>query len=99
MAVNKISIEVAYATKEQQKIIPLEVPEGTTIKEAIQQSGILSLFPEIDLTHQKVGIFSKICELTDLIQAGARIEIYRPLTIDPKEARRNKAKVQSKKRA
>lgn len=87
----KINIEIAYATPEKQKIISLEVAENTTIETAIDRSGILELFPEIDLMRQKVGVFSKIKKLTDLVQDGDRIEIYRPLTIDPKEARRKKA--------
>lgn len=89
---SNIAIEVAYATPEKQKIINLTVPVNTTILQAIRQSGILEHFPEIDLTRQNVGVFSKKRTLTDIVQAGERIEIYRPLTIDPKEARRAKAK-------
>lgn len=87
-----INIEVAYATPERQEIKALTVPAGTSIQAAIQQSGILASFPEIDLTKQSVGVFSKKRELTDIVHEGERIEIYRPLTIDPKEARRAKAK-------
>lgn len=87
-----IKIEIAYARPEQQKILTLMVKEGATIEEAIDRSGILELFPEIDLTKQKVGIFSQIKKLTDKIKEDDRIEIYRPLLIDPKEARRKRAK-------
>ena len=87
----KINIEVAYATPSQQKIIPIEIATGSTIEQAIDRSGILSYFPEIDLTKQKVGIFSKLKKLTDIVVDGDRIEIYRPLTIDPKEARKKRA--------
>lgn len=88
----KLNIEVAYATPAQQRIIALQVDVGCTVEFAIQCSGILKLFPEIDLTKQKVGIFSKQTKLTDLVQEGDRIEIYRPLIIDPKEARRKREK-------
>lgn len=87
----KISIEVAYAKPDTQKIISVRVPDGTTIHDAILHSGILQLFPEIDLAVHTVGIFSKPKILTDFVQEGERIEIYRPLTIDPKEARKKRA--------
>ena len=87
-----IEIDVAYARAENQKIITLTVEEGSTIASAIQQSGILKLFPEIDLDKQKIGVFSKPRQLTDVVKQGERIEIYRPLTIDPKAARRARAK-------
>ncbi len=90
--VNLISVEVAYAQPEEQKMISLQVSAGATIQSVIEHSEILTMFPDIDLTKQKVGIFSKLKELTDIVSDGDRIEIYRPLLIDPKEARRAKAK-------
>lgn len=93
MAMNKmIAVEVAYAKLNEQKIIALEVEEGSTIAAVIQQSGILEKFPEINLEKQKVGVFSKARKLSDKVSAGDRIEIYRALTIDPKDARRVKAR-------
>lgn len=92
MAKNKILVEVAYAAIARQQIIALEVDSDATIASIIQQSGILQLFPDIDLAKQKVGIFSKQRDLDETVEAGDRIEIYRALTIDPKEARRAKAK-------
>ena len=86
-----ISIEVAYASPEQSWLIPLSVEEGSTIKQAIVSSGILEQCPEINLEINKVGIFSKIIALDTLLRAGDRIEIYRPLILDPKEARRLRA--------
>lgn len=85
-------VEVAFATSTKQIIVSVMVGKNSTILEVIQQSGILTLFPEIDLTQAKIGIFSNPCQLTDPIKAGDRVEIYRPLRIDPKEARRAKAK-------
>lgn len=87
-----ITIEVAYALPDEQRILTLQVEEGCTIETAIDRSGILEIFPEIDLMKQKVGIFSKLKKLSDHVQDGDRIEIYRALLIDPKEARRNRAK-------
>ena len=89
---NVIEVEVAYAQPDQQKIVRLEVASGVTVAEAIQLSGILSIFPEIDLGKHKVGVFSQKKDLTDLVEAGDRIEIYRPLIIEPKEARRLRVK-------
>lgn len=87
-----VRVEVCYASDHSQKIIAMSLPLGVTVEEAIIYSGILDCFKEIDLSKQKVGIFSKICALDDTLKEGDRIEIYRPLLIDPKEARRLKAK-------
>lgn len=87
-----ISVEVAYATPERQVILVVQVKENTTIEEAIMCSGILQIFPEIDLTMKKVGVFSKQKMLTDFVQENDRIEIYRPLPLDPKEARKKRVK-------
>ncbi|HEX2549273.1 MAG TPA: RnfH family protein [Gammaproteobacteria bacterium] len=88
----EIDIEVAFANPTQQRILSLKVPRGSTIEDAIHLSGILEIFPEIDLTQHKVGIFSQIKKLSDFLHPGDRIEIYRPLQIDPKEARKNRAR-------
>ncbi len=90
--IKQFQVEVAYAQVQQQHIIVVSVELGCTIETAIERSGILEIYPEIDLTLQKVGIFSKLKKLSDTIHAGDRIEIYRPLTIDPKEARKRRAK-------
>jgi len=87
-----ISIEVAYATPEQQVIVALNVPENTTVETAIKSSALLVRFPEIDLSATAVGIFGKLCELNQPLKAGDRVEIYRPLHNDPKEARRQRAR-------
>lgn len=91
MAETLISIEVVYATPEKQKIVSLSVVEGTTVAEAIEQSGIARFFPEIDLNKNAVGIWNKTCKTTDTPRQGDRIEIYRPLIADPKEIRRRRA--------
>lgn len=86
-----ITIEVAYASQEQQYLLTLELPEPCRVEEAIIQSGILQYCPEINLHQQKVGIFSKAVALSDWVKDQDRIEIYRPLIIDPKQARRIRA--------
>ena len=89
---DEILIEVAYARPDKQVIIPLKVSSRTKISNAISQSGVLEMFPEIDLEKNKVGIFGKIAGLDDLLREGDRIEIYRPLIADPKEIRRQRAR-------
>lgn len=89
--VSDINIEVTYALPEKQFLLPVKVAEGTTIEDAIIASGILSLRDDIDLKKNKVGIYSRPAKLTDIVQEGERIEIYRPLIADPKELRRKRA--------
>jgi len=86
-----IAVEVAFARIDQQLIIPLQVKVGASVADVIEQSGVVDLFPEIDLMHHKVGIFGKVCSLEQLLRSGDRIEIYRPLKVDPKESRRQRA--------
>lgn len=75
-----MKIEIAFASASRQVVIPVEVPEETTLEAAIQKSGILARCPEIDLSTQKVGIFARVKPLTTIVSAGDRIEIYRPAT-------------------
>jgi putative ubiquitin-RnfH superfamily antitoxin RatB of RatAB toxin-antitoxin module len=84
-------IEIAYARPESQLIIELQVEDGTTVEQAIRQSGMLQKFPEIDLSINKAGIFGKQVSLRQAVHAGDRVEIYRQLIADPKQARRQKA--------
>ncbi|MHA3734723.1 RnfH family protein [Pseudomonas sp. Eth.TT006] len=88
-----IEIEVVYAAVDRQVLRAVSVPEGTTVREAALKSGIGTDFPQLDLHECPLGIFGKV--VTDpqirLIQAGDRIEIYRPLLADPKEVRRLRA--------
>ena len=84
-------VEVAYALSDKQSLISLEVEEGTTIKEAIEASGVLDTYNQIDLTRDKVGIFSKFARLDTVLREKDRIEIYRPLIADPKKVRKERA--------
>lgn len=85
-------VEVAYAIPLRQEVIEIPVHPGTTIEQAIRASGMLERFPEIDLSQHRVGIFGEVARLHDPVHDGDRIEIYRPLSADPKEARRRRAK-------
>jgi len=86
-----LTVEIAYATPAAQVIIPLKVAEGTTIEQAIAESGIADQFPEINLADSKVGIFSKITKKDTVLREKDRIEIYRPLIADPKLVRKQRA--------
>lgn len=84
-------IEVAYAKPNEQLILALDVEEGTTAEMAIRASGMLDHFPEIKLEKATIGIFSKPCRFDQPLKPGDRVEIYRPLLADPKDARRSRA--------
>jgi len=90
---NTIRIEVAYARPDKQKIVELEVSTGTTVFDAAKQSGLEVQFDEIDYDSIHMGIFGKMIKKPreEILRAGDRIELYRPLLIDPKQARLNRA--------
>ncbi|MEC4749181.1 RnfH family protein [Methylomicrobium sp. Wu6] len=84
-------VEVVYATSSVQALVTLKMPPGATVREAIEASGFLQNFADIDLAVNSVGIFGKVCSLDQTLRPADRIEIYRPLLHDPKEARRQRA--------
>jgi putative ubiquitin-RnfH superfamily antitoxin RatB of RatAB toxin-antitoxin module len=86
-------IEVAYATPELQKIVVVSVEENTSVFDGARTSGIEKFFPEIDYDAVNMGVFGKVVRKPkeQLLKEGDRIEIYRPLLIDPKQARLNRA--------
>ncbi len=96
-------VEVAYALHDKQKIIGFNVPKGTTAREAVTLSGIAELFPEIDVAAADLGIFGKVLGVKGLkpadeyqLEERDRVEIYRPLIADPKEARKARATKKAK---
>lgn len=91
MADETIEVEVAYATAEVQRLLKVRVNAAATLRDAIEASGILREFPEIDLETQKVGVFSKPAKLDQVLRSGDRVEIYRALIANPKEARKKRA--------
>ncbi len=86
-----LSVEVAYALLDDQTLLSIQVRQGATVQDAIQQSGILESNPEIDLSRNKVGVFGKLVKLQAELREGDRVEIYRPLIADPKEVRKLRA--------
>jgi len=86
-----IAVEVAYARPDKQLILSLRVPPGTTLSQAAERSGITRHFPEIDLSSAKMGIFGKAEPPDTALREGDRVEIYRPLIADPKQARKKRA--------
>lgn len=93
---NEIIIEVAYGAIRSQTVLRMQVKSGTTVGEAINQSGILKQFPEINLGLNKVGIFGKLASKDTVLSNRDRVEIYRALIADPKEARRRRAQTAKK---
>lgn len=91
-----IVVEVAYALPEKQYLQRVTLEEGATVEEAIRASGLLTLRSDIDLTKNKVGIYSRPVKLADAVKDGDRVEIYRPLIADPKELRRQRAEKSAK---
>ncbi|WP_020655088.1 RnfH family protein [Massilia niastensis] len=86
-----VQVYVCYALPEREWLRPMQVAAGTTIGEAIEQSGVLEAFPDINLTTQPVGIYAKKKDLDTVLRERDRIEIYRPLVADPKDSRRKRA--------
>ncbi len=91
MSATTINVEVVYALPGQQPLLQVQLAEGATAEDAIRQSGVLDAFPDIDLAKNKIGIFSKLVKLDEVLRDKDRVEIYRPLIADPKEVRRKRA--------
>lgn len=92
-----ITVEVVYALPEKQYLRQVKLAEGSSVEQAIQASGLLELRHDIDLTQNKIGIYSRPVKLQDKVNDGDRVEIYRPLIADPKELRRQRAERSAKK--
>jgi len=83
-----IAVELAVAWPELQVIVPLRLPTGSTVLQAIDQSGIRERFPDLEISPERLGVFAERKSPDDLLRDGDRVEIYRPLKVDPKVARR-----------
>ena len=94
-----MTVEVAYALPERQVILELQVPEGTSVLQAAQASGVTWKFEGIDLDNAKFGIFGKVVSPKQVLREGERVEIYRPLIADPKEVRKARAARAKERRA
>ena len=86
-----IRVEVVYPLPEKQEIFPAVVPVGATVQMAIEASGILAKYPEIDLAKNKLGIYAKLVKAEAVLRDRDRVEIYRPLVADPKLVRKQRA--------
>ena len=93
MLESTIEIEVVYAAVDRQVLLKVSLPAGSTLRAGLMASGIAAQFPELDVQSCPVGIFGKVIADPDrhVLQAGERIEIYRPLLADPKDVRRLRA--------
>lgn len=96
-----MKIQIVYATPDQQSIVELDVPDGTTVFEAAVQSGLANQFPDIDLDTIPMGIFGVRVKTatTTILHPGDRVELYRSLLVDPKESRRTRAESQKRDRS
>lgn len=93
---NRINVEVVLAMPSRQELLSLQLASGSSVADAIEQSGVLELFDGFELDPSRVGIFGRKAAMDDILRDGDRIEIYRPLIADPKESRRQRALKQSK---
>ena len=85
-----MNVGVCYAEADRQLWMRLEVPDESTVEEAIKLSGVLKLYPDINLGTQKVGIFGKIATLETAVKEGDRVEIYRQISVDPQTVQRRR---------
>lgn len=86
-----IRVQVVYALPERQDIVTIELPEGASVAQAVEASGLLQKYPDIDLARNKFGVFAKLVKADQVLRDRDRVEIYRPLIADPKEVRRQRA--------
>lgn len=86
-----IQVEVVYARERVQVLLTVKGPHGLSAADAVERSGILDRFPEIDLAVNKLGVFGKVVRPVQVLQSGDRVEIYAPLIADPRQARRDRA--------
>ena len=87
----EVQVVVSYAMPQREFIHPMRVEPGTTVGQAIERSGVLAGFPDINLVTQPVGIYGKKTTLDTVLRERDRVEIYRPLVADPKDSRRRRA--------
>ena len=90
-AAGSINVQVVYALPERQELVSIELPAGATLRTAVEVSGLLQKYPEIDLESGRFGIYSRISKPDSVLRDRDRVEIYRPLIADPKEVRRQRA--------
>jgi putative ubiquitin-RnfH superfamily antitoxin RatB of RatAB toxin-antitoxin module len=98
MTEETVAIEVVFAVPEKQEVIQIEVPLGTLIRDAVRLSCIESLFPNYDLSMLSVGVWNEVKSQAYVVQSGDRVEVYRSLINNAKDARRRRAETQASKK-
>lgn len=93
-----MKVSVVYAGVRDQHVLSVELVDGATVEQAVVASGLLALAPELQLESMRVGIWNHNAKLDTVVRDGDRVEIYRPLVVDPKEARRIRAQVRQRRR-
>lgn len=88
----KVRVEVIYALHDEQLLVSIDVEDGTTVREAVERSGLLQRYPQIELMPGRIGIFGRGVDLDARLHDGDRVEIYRALQADPKDARLRRAR-------
>ena len=91
-------VEVVAGSRDQQLLVELDLAEGATVWDAVQASGIQDQLPDLTIDRQRLGVFGRLCSPDRVLQPGERVEIYRPLHADPKDIRRELAKIERAKR-
>lgn len=86
-----LNIEVCYALADKQELVRLRLPAGANLQQALEASGLLAKYPEIDIKKNKFGVYAKLAKLDAPLRDRDRVEIYRPLIADPKEVRKQRA--------
>ena len=92
-------IMVAVALADRQEVVELEMAEGSDVQAALATAHIAKRYPELDMAHCEVGVWSKPCARSTKLRDGDRVEIYRPLKADAKEMRRSRAQVKPSNRS
>jgi uncharacterized protein len=87
----QVTVEVAYAEPSRQRVLRVSVPAGSTVMQAIEASGLVQVVPGLVIDPARLGIYARKVSPDQVVHEGDRVEIYRPLTLDPKEARRRRA--------
>lgn len=88
---DRISVEICYAQARKQDVVGLKLAAGSSLQQALEASGLLVKYPEIDLKKNKFGVWNKLSKLDTVLRDRDRVEIYRPLIADPKEVRKQRA--------
>ncbi len=91
MGNEQLTVEVCYPLPNKQELVKVKLPAGSTVMNALEASGLLAKYPEIDVKKNKLGIWNKLSKVDVVLRDLDRVEIYRPLIADPKEVRKQRA--------